>query len=206
MSYNPANDFLALLRLTGGGVRSARMPGLDWFIEALQRTGLINLFVGQTAPTTNQTSTVWFKPALPTWSAEGAVFLWNATLGTFVPATPTLWTALFNTVVNGYQFQSVAGASANIAVGASIVAVQRTAPTATSLILPALGAQFALGARKIQIVDFSQSVANHDITISTPDGTTIMGSNTWQILSTAIQLAGIMLLPCPDLGTWVIAP
>ena len=62
MSYNPATDFIALLRLTAGGVRSEQMPGLDYVVAALARIGLFSLSVGQTAPTVNQATTVWLQP------------------------------------------------------------------------------------------------------------------------------------------------
>lgn len=94
MSYNPLTDFLALLRSTGGGVRTERIPGLDYVVSALARAGLITLFVGQTAPTVNQSTTVWFQPASPSWTAEGQVFLWNPGTSSFQTATPTLWSDL----------------------------------------------------------------------------------------------------------------
>jgi hypothetical protein len=39
MSYNPATDFIGLLRLVGSAVRSERMPGLDYVVAALARAG-----------------------------------------------------------------------------------------------------------------------------------------------------------------------
>lgn len=92
MAYTPASDFLALLRTTSGGVRMEQMPGLDWAVSALSRMNLIQLWVGQTAPTVNQASTVWLKPAIPSWTAEGTVFLWNG--AAFTVATPALWSTL----------------------------------------------------------------------------------------------------------------
>lgn len=94
MSYSPLTDFLALLRQTSGGVRSERMPGLDYVVAALARAGLISISVGQTAPTVNPATTVWFQPAVPSWTAEGAVFLWNAAVNSYQVATPTLWSSL----------------------------------------------------------------------------------------------------------------
>ena len=94
MAYDPGTDFLGLLRQESG-VELERMPGLDYVVAALSRTGLINLYVGQTAPVSNQTTTAWFKPAVPSWTAEGQLFLWDASVGDYVLATPALWTALF---------------------------------------------------------------------------------------------------------------
>lgn len=94
MSYNPITDFIALLRQTAGGVRSERMPGLDYVVAALARAGLISISVGQTAPVVNQATTVWFQPAVPSWTGEGVVFLWNAAVPGYQIATPALWSAL----------------------------------------------------------------------------------------------------------------
>jgi microcystin-dependent protein len=96
MAYNPVNDFIALLRTTSGGVRSARMPGLDFIIEGFIRAGLILVSVSQTAPTVNQSQTVWFRPAVPSWSGEGTVNLFNPATGTYQPATPALWALLLS--------------------------------------------------------------------------------------------------------------
>src|SRR6202041_1879498 len=107
MSYNYTTDFIGLLRLVGSGVRSERMPGLDYVVAALSRMGFINLYVGQTAPTNNQSSTVWFQPAQPSWGAEGTIWLWNATANAYQVATPALWSILLNGSVLGYSFQSL---------------------------------------------------------------------------------------------------
>lgn len=210
MSYNPITDFPALMRLTAGGERFERMPGLDFVVDALARAGMISLHVGQSAPVANQSTTAWFLPASPSWTAEGVLFLWNATTMSYQVATPALWTALFAVVLSGYSFQSAVAANNNIAVGTTILAVQRdngNIATATALVLPNLGAQWALyPTRKLQIVDFSTNILSHDITISTADGSTIMQRNNFQIFSTPDQLAGISLLPVPDLNAWVITP
>lgn len=204
--YEPTTDFVALLRLTSGvSVRSERMPGLDFVISAMARMGFITLRVAQTEPTVNKATTVWLQPAIPSWSAEGAVFLWNSGTLQFEPATPTLWQMLLATAVGGYVFQSAPDASNIIAPATSLLAVQRAAPAATALTLPALATYFLTG-KKLQIVDFSTAVVAHTITLATPDGATIMQNVGWQLYSTADQLAGITLTPSPDLNAWVIAP
>lgn len=209
MSYNPTTDFLALLRNTGGGVRTEQMPGLDFVVAAMARMGFINLSVSPTAPTVNQATTVWFQPASPSWSAEGILYLWNAALAVYQPATPALWQAYFLPLTSGYTFQSLNNTGLAITAGVTLAAVQRAAPAATTIILPNLAAQFT-AARRLQIVDFSTGVTAHAITLTTPDGATIMGVNGaapgWQLLSTAAQLAGVMLQPSPELNSWVIAP
>lgn len=203
MSYTPNIDFLALLRRIPNGVEFAEMPGLDFTVAALARAGLINLSVGQTAPLVNQPTTAWFKPALPSWTAEGMLFLWNAAIQAYALATPLLWAAMLGP--SGNSFQSVAAGAAAINVGTTLLAVQRTAPSATVLTLPNLAAQAAAG-RKLQIVDFSTSVTSHIVMLITPDGATIMQKVSWQLLSTPDQLAGVMLQPSPDLNSWIIAP
>lgn len=203
MSYNPTTDFLALLRQASGGVAFVDMPGLDFTVAALARAGLINLSIGQTPPLVNQPTTAWFKPALPSWTAEGQLFLWNAATTSYAPATPALWAAALSPT--GYAFQSVAGGTGIVQAGTSLLAIQRAAPANTTITLPGLGAQLASG-RKLQIVDFSGGVVNHVITLATPDGATIMRAATWQLLSTADQLAGVMLQPSPELNSWIIAP
>lgn len=203
MSYNPLTDFQALLRQAGGSVSLERMPGLDYVVAALARAGLFTLSVGQTAPTVNQATTAWFRPSVPSWVAEGTMFLWNATAVAYQPATPALWNALLTP--GGYALQSVTTASGVVLTGTTILAIQRTAPTATALILPKLSEQWLTG-RPLKIVDWSTAIVNHAITLSTPDGSTIMQQASWQLLSSAVQLAGIALYPAPELNGWVIAP
>jgi hypothetical protein len=205
MAYNALTDFIALLRLTGGGVRSERMPGLDYVVAALNRMGLFAVTVSQTAPVVNQATTVWVQPALPSWSAEATIWLWNAGLviPAYAQATPALWTAFLSGIRSGYLFQSVAVANANIVAGTTLCAVQRVAPVATGLVLPVLGAQWVKGV-SLRIADFSAGVVNHTITLTTPDGSTIMGRANWALLSTADNLSSVELYPSPDLNAWVL--
>lgn len=95
MAYNPITDFLALLRSTPNGARFEQVPGLDFIIAGLARAGMFLLSTGTTAPVVNQTKTVWLKTASNSWSAESAVYLWDAGTAAYVPATPALWQALF---------------------------------------------------------------------------------------------------------------
>lgn len=205
MSYSPTTDFLGLLRLTSGGVRSERMPGLDYVVSALSRMGFINLVVAQTAPTVSQATTVWFQPALPSWAAEGTTWLWNAGAGAYQVATPALWAAFLAPILSGYAFQLVNGAAAAIIAGVSLCAVVRAAPAATALILPSLAGQFATS-KKLQIVDYSTAVVAHTITLTPSDTSTIMQQAAWQLASNDVSLAGVTLTPCPDLNAWIIAP
>lgn len=203
MAYDPTTDFLSLLRNVGGAATFAKMPGLDYVVAAMARAGMFRLWTGQTPPTADQASTVWLQPSLPSWVAEGTVWLWNAAVGAYALATPALWNALL--APGGYSFQSAAAASNVVNAGTSILAIQRAAPGATALTLPDLAAQFLSG-RALKIVDWSSAVANHTITLTTPDGSTIMRQASWNLLSTAAQLSGVTLYPSPDLNGWVIAP
>jgi hypothetical protein len=203
MSYNSATDFIGLLRLVGSGVRSERMPGLDYVVVALARAGMFALSVGQTAPTANQPNTFWFKPAIPSWAAEGTLYIWNPVAGAYQVATPALWQAFLSP--SGSVFQSLAIANNTINPGVSLAAIQRAAPANTAVLLPTIAAQF-LTQKDIVLVDFSTGVVNHTIALSTPDGATIMQQVGWQLLSTAAYLARVRLRPSPDLNSWVLIP
>ena len=203
MSYNPVTDFIALLRLTADGAEFGRMPGLDCILAGLQRAGIISLWTGQTAPTVNQSSTVWLKAASPSWSAEGVVYLHDGT--DFVPATPALWAALL-TVPAGYVFDETTAAAAAVSGRATLFAVRRTvaAPAVTVLTLPALSTR-TIGS-PLRIVDWSVVLAEHTVHIVTPDGASIMRRTSYNMFSTPDQLAGVNLYPSSDLNGWVIAP
>jgi hypothetical protein len=54
--------------------------------------------------------------------------------------------------------------------------------------------------------DHPRDPATYTITLTTPDGSTIMQRASWQLLSSTEQLSGLMLQPSPDLNSWVIAP
>jgi len=98
---------------------------------------------------------------------------------------------------------SVAGATATVSVGENAVVVQRTAPTATAITLPAVTPQDGI---PVSVFDWSTSVAEHVITI-TPDGTEkIMGQSSFTIVSTPSQMAGVTLYPSTTLAGWYIAP
>lgn len=204
MSYDPTIDFLGLLRQTTGGVAEARMPGLDYVVAALARAGMFQLSVGQTAPLVNQPMTAWLKPAQPSYTAEGVLYLWNAAVGAYQTATPALWINLLSGS-SAYVFQSANVASNIVTAGVSLLAVQRVAPFATSVVLPKLADQWNSG-RKLQIVDFSTAVVLHDITLTTSDSSTIMQRPSLRLRSTPDQLSGVTLQPSPDLNSWVTAP
>jgi hypothetical protein len=89
--YNPATDLSALWRNVGGALSKVEMPTLDLTVAALARAGLITLAVSATAPTTSQQTTAWLRTAVPSNSAEGALFLWDGDTDTYEPATRALF-------------------------------------------------------------------------------------------------------------------
>ena len=203
MSYNPATDFIGLLRLAGGTVSSEQMPGLDYVVSALARAGMFTLYVGQTAPTTNQATTFWLQPASPAWIAEGTLYIWNAAAAAYQIATPALWQAFLSP--SGSVFQSLAAANNTINSGVSLAAVQRVAPANTAVQLPAIAAQY-LTQKDILLTDFSTGVVNHIITVSPIGGSTIMQQAAWELVSTAQYLARARFRPSPDLNAWILIP
>jgi hypothetical protein len=136
VAYNPITDFLALIRRTSNGARVAEVPGLDYVLAALARAGLFAISVGQTAPTSNQASTVWLQPALQSWTAEGVIYLWNADTATYEPATPALWTALF-AAQSTFVIQEITLAGpVNVQTDARIVLVNQAVSAPITLIMP----------------------------------------------------------------------
>lgn len=97
MVYNPATDFLGLWRNIAGQVSKMEMPGLDYVIDALARAGVIALSVSATAPVVNQATTAWLRAAVPSYSAEGTLFLWDPVAAVYVAATPALFFKMLET-------------------------------------------------------------------------------------------------------------
>lgn len=91
MVYNPATDFLGLWRNIAGSVSKLEMPGLDYVVAALGRAGVVTVTVSATAPVANQATTAWLKAAVPSYSAEGALFLWDKVTTAYLAATPALF-------------------------------------------------------------------------------------------------------------------
>lgn len=90
MSYNPATDFLGLWRSSGGSVTKLEIPGLDYMIAALDRAGLLNVAVSAMAPVANQSTTAWLQTAVPSYSGEGSLWLWDKVTTAYLPATSAL--------------------------------------------------------------------------------------------------------------------
>lgn len=203
MSYSPSTDFLGLLRQTSGGVRSVRMPGLDYVVDAMARAGLFDLVIQQTAPVVGQLSTAWFKPAVPSYASEGVLYLWNASTNEYEPATPDLWAAMLIPPGPGEVFQSVTTDTATVDANATLVAIERDNPVTTTLTLPSITVRRAAS---LHIVDWSTNIVAHQINL-VPTGTeTIMRAGGWPVLSNPAQLGSVTLTPSPNLNAWYIAP
>lgn len=96
--YDPLLDFFSLLRPSTGSQLVRRMPILDLIIKTLGDAGLVNVYVGYSAPSSDQTTTAWLLPQNPSWQGPGVVMLWdtsqNGGLGGYMPATPSLFWAM----------------------------------------------------------------------------------------------------------------
>lgn len=194
MTYTPSTDLLALLRNTANGERVTSVPGLDWVVAALARAGLITLVVSQTAPTVNQAITAWFKPNIPSWTAEGVLFLWNGTA--YAPATPALW----NQVISSSGSATLNYVTIN-ALGTGAYAAQPADDVI--LIKSGVGAPFTVNVdwsartKKLTVVDSGLGALANNITIVPKAGQTQMGTLNYQY---PIDSNGgsITLTPLPD--------
>lgn len=191
MAYTPTTDFLVLLRQTPNGMRLAEVPGLDYLVAALARAGMFSLSVGQLAPTTNQATTAWFQPAVPSWNREGVLFLWNAVTVEYEPATPVLWAALFlaQPILTGVQDVTTVGPVA-ILPSATTVRVQNVGAPVTLTMGLAANAQ-----RNVLITDWANHAGTNPITVTLSGGDIFPGGgNTWVIGADA---GSIFLRPVP---------
>lgn len=111
MTYNSATDFIALWRNVGGAVSKTEMPGLDYVVAALARAGLLTVSVSATAPVANQATTAWLQTAVPDWSAEGSLHLWDPVAETYEAATPALllYTLQASAGQNGVSWRTFTG-------------------------------------------------------------------------------------------------
>lgn len=130
-------------------------------------------------------------------SAASYVLVWNSTTGVFSLALAGSLSG------NPGQVQQIITASDTVQIGSGLVAVNRTAPTATAIALPSI---YEWGSAELPIIDWSTSVTEHTITL-TPDGSeTIMRAASWDLVSNAAQLSSITLRRSIELNGWYIAP
>lgn len=111
MAYNPVTDFLGVWRNIAGQVSKVEMPGLDYVVAVLARAGIITLSVSATAPVVNQDTTAWLETAVPSYSAEGRLHLWDASVSAYALATPALFFRMLQTAAgqNGVSWWATAG-------------------------------------------------------------------------------------------------
>ncbi len=193
MVYNPATDFLALLRSTSGGARSARMPGLDFIIEGFIRAGLVSVFVGQNPPVANQATTVWFKPAVPSWSGEGQVNIFNLAVGAYQPATPTLWTSLLLAVpvVPTAKILTAAGPYASLPTDMTLIVKQVVGAPFTITV------DWSRRTAPLRVVDGKGDAAAHPITITPAFGQTQLAQVNFSYVING-NGGSVILTPLPD--------
>jgi len=96
--------------------------------------------------------------------------------------------------------QIVTSGLATILPDTTLLVVQRAAPTLTQLTMPPLGGPV------LSIVDWSTSVADHEIRLTPLPGQTIMRAATWSVFSNSAQLGSLALHPNSILSGWYIAP
>jgi hypothetical protein len=191
MAYDSTTDYLALLRLLPGGVRTERMPGLDYIVNALARAGMFQIAIGQTAPVINQSKTAWFKPAMPSWAFEGTLFLWNAVTVEYEPATPALWAAIFSSASSQTVVQDVTSAGpVLVEVNAGIVRVQNVGAAVTLLMPPS-----ATMLGPVLISDWANHAGSHNIQINLSGGDVLpLAATSWTI---AADAGSVFLRPVP---------
>lgn len=156
MSYNPATDFVAIIRNPGTSPQAGSLPGLDFAIDALARAGAINVQIGGPAPTSNQLTTAWFVLQANSYGGEGTFMLWNAASQTYVGATPGLFALLVE--ATGKTAGLAAVSDTNYAAKATdrfITFKTLTAPRVVTM--PAL-AQFPVGT-EVSIADESSNAS-----------------------------------------------
>lgn len=166
------------------------MPGLDYVVEALARAGMIALSVSQTAPTVNQAATAWFMPAIPSFSAEGTLFLFNVALGAYQPATPALWAAFFSAGASGVVQDVTTAGPVTVQTNASVVRVQNVGAAVALIMPPSVNM-----ADDVLITDWANHAGANNITI-TLSGSDVFpgGANEWTI---AADAGSIFLRPVP---------
>lgn len=111
MAYNPATDGVGLWRNNGASYLKETMPGIDFVVAALGRAGLITVTVAATQPLVNQNVTAWFQPAAPSYSGEGALYLWDPDTTAYAPATMALLLHMLQAAAgqNGVSWYTTAG-------------------------------------------------------------------------------------------------
>lgn len=195
MSYTPSTDFLSLFRRTSGGVRSLSVPGLDWLVSAFARAGLFQLAVSDTPPTSDQSTTAWFRTASSSWASEGALFLWDADIGDYAPATTMLWAELLSATNTATNIQIITTAGPiDINRTADIVLVNQTIGAPITLVMPLASTKVG----GVLISDWKGDASLNAISI-VRSGADVFpgGATTWGINA---DTASVFFRPVPGLG------
>lgn len=200
MAFNPVTDFIGLWRASAGSVVKLEMPGLDYVIAALARTGLITLSVGATAPVVQQSTTAWLQTAVPSNSAEGVVYLWDPITDAYVPATQALFLTMLQAAANqnGVSWYAAAGGPPINTVGNNGDYSVRTDEPGGIYGPKALGAwpQTPLPG-STDIISSLQL----DLTFGTAEGTLLTrGPAIWQVVN--LGAVNTLLTPLAGLPSW----
>lgn len=81
------------------------------------------------------------------------------------------------------------------------IAVERAAPTATTLYLPAVLLQENL---PLRIADWSSGVEEHTITVVPSAGETVSRASSWSMVSNPAYLASAVFYPSVELNGWYV--
>src|SRR5204863_6624112 len=81
-------------------------------------------------PTVDQPTTAWFKPHVPSYSAEGVLYLWDEDANDYVPATPGLFYTYLSISLgaNGLAIWLVTGAPSDLVGMNGDLAIRQDAP------------------------------------------------------------------------------
>ena len=157
--------------------------------------GFINLVVAQTAPTNNQATTAWFQPAIPSWTAEGVLRLWDPTAGAYAVATPILWGTLLQLIARISSVRVVTASGAFVMTtadaGGAVSLNRQVQIQACRLPLP-VG---SVSGMTYAIEDVNHNFQAGPVTVNYPAGTTGPGGAADQVLNINGQCAYFRLYP-----------
>lgn len=194
MSYIPTTDFIALLRQTGGGLRMERMPGLDYVVAALARASLFYVWTGLTPPVTNQLRTVWFRPYVPSYAAEGSVWLWSVQDAEYQPATPELWSDVLvppQPTPPEIVQDIVDPGPANVLTDATVVRVNQTIGAPITVVMPLASTKVG----GVLISDWKGDAGVNNITVTLSGADELPGGFTSWVI--AADIGSLYLRPVP---------
>lgn len=126
-----------------------------------------------------------------------------------VQSAQTVSLTVAQIAAGGSVIQKITGSTGVISTTTATAVVVRSAPSTTGLTLPNASQR---GGRQLRVIDYSQTVTEHTITL-TPSAAAqkVMRQSTWLLVSSESSLASITLWPIVDPDdagnfVWVIAP